>query len=223
MSIKLNAQSGGSVALDAPTQTTGSADNLYKLPIADGSAGQVLTTDGSGNLSWATDSGKILQVVQTVKKDRFTTTSSSYTDITGMTVTITPTKASSKILITATGVSGSTADESYNHARLNRSIAGGSFDDTIIIGDASGSETRASLDMSLNDVNPSHPAANTRTFSFEYLDSPSYSVGNAIIYKFQVKTTNSGGGTLVIGGSSGTGDYNGRSVPTFLTVKEVAA
>ena len=54
MSIKLNAQSGGSVALDAPTQTTGSADNLYKLPIADGTAGQVLTTDGSGNLSWST-------------------------------------------------------------------------------------------------------------------------------------------------------------------------
>ena len=33
MSIKLNAQSGGSVALDAPTQTTGSADNLYKLSL----------------------------------------------------------------------------------------------------------------------------------------------------------------------------------------------
>ena len=52
MSIKLNAQSGGSVALDAPTQTTSSADNVYKLPVADGSAGQVLKTDGSGNLSW---------------------------------------------------------------------------------------------------------------------------------------------------------------------------
>ena len=54
MSIKLNAQSGGSVALDAPTQTTSSADNVYKLPVADGSAGQVLQTDGSGNLSWVT-------------------------------------------------------------------------------------------------------------------------------------------------------------------------
>ena len=52
MSIKLNAQSGGSVALDAPTQTTGSADNVYKLPVADGSAGQVLKTDGSGNLGF---------------------------------------------------------------------------------------------------------------------------------------------------------------------------
>ena len=54
MSIKLNAQSGGAVALDAPTQTTSSADVAFKLPVADGSAGQVLTTDGSGNLSWVT-------------------------------------------------------------------------------------------------------------------------------------------------------------------------
>ena len=50
MSIKLNAQSGGSVALDAPTQTTNSEDKVYKLPVADGSAGQALKTDGSGNL-----------------------------------------------------------------------------------------------------------------------------------------------------------------------------
>ena len=210
--IKLLHSGGNGVILSAPDSNPAS-DRTLKLP---GDAdGTILTSNSS--------TGKILQVVQTVKKDRFTTTSSSYVDITGMTVTITPVAASSKILITATGVTGSSADESYNHARLNRSIAGGSFDDTIIIGDASGSETRSSLDMSLNDVNPSHPNANTRTFAFEYLDSPSYSVGNAIIYKFQVKTTNSGGGTLVVGGSNGTGDYNGRSVPTFLTVKEVAA
>ena len=57
MSIKLNAQSGGSVALDAPTQTTSSADLTFKLPVADGSANQVLKTDGSGNLSFGADSG----------------------------------------------------------------------------------------------------------------------------------------------------------------------
>ena len=57
MSIKLNAQSGGSVALDAPTQTTSSADLTFKLPVADGSANQLLKTDGSGNLGWATDQG----------------------------------------------------------------------------------------------------------------------------------------------------------------------
>jgi len=54
MTIKLNGSTAGSVALDAPASTTGNADIAFKLPVADGSAGQVLQTDGSGNLSWVT-------------------------------------------------------------------------------------------------------------------------------------------------------------------------
>lgn len=54
MTIKLNGSTAGSVALDAPASTTGNADINFKLPVADGSAGQVLKTDGSGNLSWVT-------------------------------------------------------------------------------------------------------------------------------------------------------------------------
>jgi|TARA_B100000131_G_scaffold9256_1_gene9774 hypothetical protein len=53
MTIKLNGSTAGSVALDAPASTTGNADITFKLPVADGTAGQVLKTDGSGNLSWA--------------------------------------------------------------------------------------------------------------------------------------------------------------------------
>lgn len=54
MTIKLNGSTAGSVALDAPASTTSSADIAFKLPVADGTAGQVLMTDGSGNLSWVT-------------------------------------------------------------------------------------------------------------------------------------------------------------------------
>jgi hypothetical protein len=43
--------------------------------------------------------GKVLQVVQTTKTDTFTTTSTSFTDVTGLSVSITPSSASSKILI----------------------------------------------------------------------------------------------------------------------------
>ena len=43
--------------------------------------------------------GKMGQVVSVIKTDKFTTTSSSFTDITGMTVNITPSASSSKILI----------------------------------------------------------------------------------------------------------------------------
>ena len=55
MSIKLNAQSGGAVALDAPTQTTGSADVQLVLPVATGSANQFLKNSGTaGALQYST-------------------------------------------------------------------------------------------------------------------------------------------------------------------------
>ena len=43
--------------------------------------------------------GKILQVKQTVKKDKTTIQSTSLVDITGMSVSITPSSTSSKILV----------------------------------------------------------------------------------------------------------------------------
>ena len=54
MTIKLNGSTAGSVSLDAPASTTGNADIAFKLPTSDGTAGQVLQTDCSGNLSWVT-------------------------------------------------------------------------------------------------------------------------------------------------------------------------
>tara|TARA_R100000353_G_C6482786_1_gene189651 strand:- start:291 stop:1013 length:723 start_codon:yes stop_codon:yes gene_type:complete len=53
--IKLNAASGGgSVSLEAPTSTTGNANVEFKLPVADGTSGQALTTNASGQLAFAT-------------------------------------------------------------------------------------------------------------------------------------------------------------------------
>ena len=52
MTIKLNGSTAGSVALDAPASTTGNADINFKLHVADGSANQVMKTDGSGNLAF---------------------------------------------------------------------------------------------------------------------------------------------------------------------------
>ena len=54
MTLKLNGSSSGSISLDAPAS---GGDIVYKLPGADGAAGQVLQTDGSGNLSWVTPAG----------------------------------------------------------------------------------------------------------------------------------------------------------------------
>lgn len=54
MTVKLVGSSSGSVALDAPSSTTSGANIEFKLPVADGSADQVIKTDGSGNLAFAT-------------------------------------------------------------------------------------------------------------------------------------------------------------------------
>ena len=74
------ASGGGSVSLAPPNSTSG-ADVTITMPTA------------SQGL------GKILQVVSTFKNDTFSTTSSSYVDVTGLSVAITPSATSSKILI----------------------------------------------------------------------------------------------------------------------------
>jgi len=53
-SLKLKHSGGNSVSLNPPTSAPSSSEVAFKLPSADGSAGQVLQTDGSGNLSWVT-------------------------------------------------------------------------------------------------------------------------------------------------------------------------
>ena len=53
--IKLTADSGGgTVELKAPATTTGNAALQFKLPVADGTSGQALTTNASGQLAFAT-------------------------------------------------------------------------------------------------------------------------------------------------------------------------
>ena len=121
--LKLPADSGGgSVSLKGPASTTSNADVPFVLPVADGSAGQYLKTDGSKNLGWSSDSGKILQVVKGAEiTDQVSTTSTTFAD-TGTTVTITPSATSSKIWVIATGDSWiqSTGYNGYGELKLVR-------------------------------------------------------------------------------------------------------
>ena len=70
--------------------------------------------------------GAVLQVVQVYSDITFNTSSSS--DVaTGVLVSITPTNASSKMLIMTTGVCGSAFTTNFGRGRINRSIGGGSY------------------------------------------------------------------------------------------------
>jgi hypothetical protein len=188
MSIKLNAQSGGSVALDAPTQTTSSADLVFKLPVADGSNGQFIKTDGSGNLAFASYP-QVFHSRATGDQD----VTNSYTDISGCVLTgITPRSANSKFLITgniymnlnnATGI----------RIRIIRTASGG---DTTIYTQRN---TYAIYQSSGGDHEQ-----NVLTF----LDSPSTT--NTIGYKFQVIEYNTENITL------NQGDFSSITIQEYL-------
>ena len=55
-SIKLKHSGGNSVSLNPPTSAPTSTEVAFKLPNEDGSANQVLKTDGSGNLGFVAQS-----------------------------------------------------------------------------------------------------------------------------------------------------------------------
>ena len=99
MTLKLNGSSSGYTAIDAPAA---SGSNTLVLPADNGSNGEFLQTNGSGTLDWSA-AGKILQVSTTATEVATSTTSTSYVDATGMSLAITPSSTSSKIIIVCCG------------------------------------------------------------------------------------------------------------------------
>ena len=59
--ISLKHSGGNVVSLNSPTNAPAAADVAFKLPNADGSAGQFMKTDGSGNLSFGAVSAGITE------------------------------------------------------------------------------------------------------------------------------------------------------------------
>ena len=175
-----------------------------------GTDGQVFTSSGAGAgavFEAAAGGGKLLQVVSTAKTDTFSTDSSSFTDVTGLTVNITPAATSSKILIIVNLVGDN--DSGYSYARLMRDST------EISIGDASNSNTRSSFG--------NFNVANNSVFltgALTYLDSPSTT--SATTYKIQAIVPSAGTFYINYGGATGTDSGNGRSVST-ITVIEVGA
>tara|TARA_B100001778_G_scaffold87435_1_gene71086 strand:+ start:266 stop:838 length:573 start_codon:yes stop_codon:yes gene_type:complete len=156
--------------------------------------------------------GKILQVIQTVKKDKTTIQSTSLVDIAGMSVTITPSSASNKVLIRYC-VSAFTNNQ-YWAMRLLRGS-----DSTIFIGDQNASatsQTRGSFGSYMSSY------VDGRSVTQELLDSPNTT--SATTYKLQAHSPYSS--SYIIGiNSSPTNDnytYMTNCVST-ITAMEVAA
>ncbi len=169
-------------------QHTANGAAVYTLPQTDGSAGQVLTTNGSGVLSWADDQkGKILQTVTVSDSVRGTSGSVSVSSqgtyyATPFTVTITPSATSSKILLMGHVMGESSIDDYRMLWSIERAISGGATTD--ILAPAAGSRNR-SISNFISGFHSSEHASTPTVINFSGLvDSPSTT--SAITYTFQV-------------------------------------
>jgi hypothetical protein len=153
--------------------------------------------------------GKVLQVVSTSKTTPFTTTSSSPTDITGMSVQITPSATTSKVLVMFhAGIVGNTTGGQGTELYLVRDSS------YIHQGNANGNRVRVTA--ARNDT----ASYAVDSISFQYLDSPSST--SQLTYKVQIATQDSGTATFLQRGDDG----NASSYPAAaaeITVIEIGA
>jgi hypothetical protein len=183
------------------TATTIDATKLTgALPVIDGSS----LTGVSG--------GKVLQVLSSLKTDSYTALTQTFTDIPDMSVTITPTSSTSKLLV---NVSLSASCSAHHTVKLQRDST------DIAVGDASGLITRGTFQISQS----SGYASNIETMSV--LDDPSIpATPVAITYKVVSANVyaNSVGYTLYVNRNiiAVNAAYHGRSASS-ITVMEIGA
>ena len=160
--------------------------------------------DGS---SWqAIAGGKVAQVVSVDKLDTFTTTSTSYVDVTGWTASITPTASNSKVLVfySATASHDGNAWAGFQILRGATAIGNGT---------ASGITSPANKAYRDGDSNGGRSVAGM------YLDSPATT--SATTYKIQVKKS---AGTMVVGATyQGQNNADTFNCTTNITLMEVLA
>ena len=154
-----------------------------------GASADAITMDASGNVTFpanatcsgtASGFGKVLQVVSHDLSSSFTTTATSATDVTGFSKAITPTAASSKIKVTFSfdyDIEENGDSNVLGFVYIARQVASGSF--SKIAGIALGARNVGSG----NEYNGS---------AIITLDSPTYTLGNAITYKLQCENYSSG-------------------------------
>ena len=202
----------------------GPASSSNKIFIASGSELDIANSSGtinlavdagdiaSGTLSNARlAAGTIIQVKYASKTDHQTITSTSYEDIVDLSVSITPTSTSSKILLIWSVVTGQ--DNNTGHCYL---VVARDSTDNIFIADTDGSRTSAA-----NVGNMPYGNSAMQILSNSFLDSPSTT--SATTYKMRLKSSN--GTNIEINRSERDTDsaaFDGRACSSFI-VMEVKA
>ena len=179
MSLVLQSSGGGSVTLEEPVTAS---NYTITVPAV---TGTMLTNKTAGT---------VLQTVSVTKSDIFTTTSQSFVDVTGLTVSITPTSSTSKILVfmTVTNAASVVNVVSQFTQLVRNSTALATFRVGAPAADQAGS------------------------LNFNYLDSPA--TASATTYKVQIRGD---GATVGVNTLQNNNSVNAGS--STITVMEIAA
>ena len=158
--------------------------------------------------------GKIGQVLQTTKTDTFSRNSSSYGDITGFSVDITPSATTSKVLILVDLKVGCEHGDGDFHFKLRRGNQG------IYTGDAANQRKDSFAGLSKFALDDADGQSTMKVVNAIFLDSPSTT--SATTYKVQVANVS---GRLVYINRQGldTDSVNTPRTASSITVMEVLA
>ena len=146
--------------------------------------------DGTTLDSATISAGKVLQVVEGRKTDKFATTSSSLVDVTSLSVAITPAASSNKVLVRAVCSMG---------------MGGGGIDGFIVL-------MRGSTAIKVEQCTRMGGSEQNYTFVMEKLDSPSTT--SSTTYKVQAKVSSN---ELFVN-RDGSNDQLGESTITALEI-----
>ena len=130
-------------------------------------------------------SGSVIQVVQAIKTDTTASTSTSFEDVSGLSVNITPSSTSNKILIMCSFCWGAAVNASPKFK-----LAGGNS--TTFVGDTASNRQRVSYMAADDYFNGATNAGQETAFMgfINYLDSPSSTSQQT--YKLQAETDGNG-------------------------------
>ena len=192
--VFINYPAGRASLYDTPSQSTGA----FHVPVGTtgerptGASGMIRMNSTTGNPEWyntatsqwvnfsqRTSAGSVLQVVSTTKTDTFSTNSTTMVDVTGLSLSITPSSTSNKILIFGF-VSVGTPNTNFVYFNLVRDST------AICIGDASTNRVNVT-GMSFAGVSNE---GNVTLVPTNFLDSPNST--SSLTYKIQIRCATAG-------------------------------
>ena len=221
MTLRLNGSSSGHTEIQAPAAA---GDNTLTLPTSNGSANQFLMNSGTaGELEFAAlaasdmPTGSILQVVSThvITTSSFSVSANTTTEITDLSVDITPQTSTSDMLIFVMWHG--------EYSTTNFNVTFGLRRDSTDIGNPAAAGSRhVGMAMIQQGYYAEDNASTPDSCNYNYLDTSKSSGTSQITYKATFRSVS--GGTMYNNRTVGdTDDSDYERLTSSITVMEVAA